>query len=438
MTTHSARLNEAQKRDALRRALESDTLARADQLKQLLTYVCEMEILGRSSELTEFRIAEEALGKGKDFSPVDDASVRNRVYALRSKLERLYAVEDPGAPIKIELIRGTYIPRFAEANVDELPAPPPRELLEEPPAEPAPRFRRPIVWLLGGLVSGMAIMALFQRAVTAPARSIDPIVREAWGTLLDRKDEVLISLGAPAQMTLLPFDVKMEWDPELPAFEAPAAIYPWYVRQHRFFSGRQLYMTPDVNSPHFGDVLGATIAIKTLSAAGCAYRLLPERVVPAALLNARNSILFGVPYKSEAVLKALEKTPFQFTYDAKLRDVVITRSMPGGAPPKIYTPRRDERNDRVESFGLITVVRRDPDDAKGGTVVVFSGDPSAGAAAAATFFVSPQHLSEVRERLRAEGYERWPAAYQILVRCRLDSNLLLSLSYEAHAVLRAR
>jgi len=76
-------------------------------------------------------------------------------------------------------------------------------------------------------------------------------------------------------------------------------------------------------------------------------------VVPAALLNARNFILFGVPYKSEAVLKALEKTPFQFTYDAKLRDVVITRSVPGGAPPKIYTPRRDERNDRVESFGLI-------------------------------------------------------------------------------------
>jgi hypothetical protein len=255
---------------------------------------------------------------------------------------------------------------------------------------------------------------------------------------LDRKDEVLISLGAPAQMTLLPFDVKMEWDPELPAFEAPAAIYPWYVRQHRFFSGRQLYMTPDVNSPHFGDVLGATIAIKTLTAAGSAYRLLPERVVPAALLNARNSILFGVPYKSEAVLKVLDKTPFQFTYDPKLRDVVITRNLAGGAPPKVYIPRRDERNDRVESFGLITVVRRDGDDPKGGTVVVFSGDPSAGAAAAATFFASPQHLSQVRERLRAEGYERWPAAYQILVRCRLDSNLLLSLSYEAHAVLRAR
>jgi len=46
------------------------------------------------------------------------------------------------------------------------------------------------------------------------------------GSLLDRKDEVLISLGAPAQMTLLPFDVKMEWDPELPEFEAPAAITP--------------------------------------------------------------------------------------------------------------------------------------------------------------------------------------------------------------------
>src|SRR5882724_10659188 len=112
MTTHPAQLNEAEKRNALRRALESETFARAGQLKQLLTYICEMEILGRSSDLTEYRIAEEALGRRKDFSPVDDASVRNRVYALRRKLERLYANEDAGAPIRIELIRGTYIPRF--------------------------------------------------------------------------------------------------------------------------------------------------------------------------------------------------------------------------------------------------------------------------------------------------------------------------------------
>jgi len=67
MTTHSAQLNEAAKRDALRRALESDTFARADQLKHLLTYVCEMEILGRLPRSVNFELPRKLLGREKTF-----------------------------------------------------------------------------------------------------------------------------------------------------------------------------------------------------------------------------------------------------------------------------------------------------------------------------------------------------------------------------------
>ena len=58
-----------QKQLALNAALDSQTFARADQLKCFLKYVCEMEIAGRGHELTEYRIGVEALGGPFIFHP---------------------------------------------------------------------------------------------------------------------------------------------------------------------------------------------------------------------------------------------------------------------------------------------------------------------------------------------------------------------------------
>ncbi|HWB96682.1 MAG TPA: hypothetical protein VG672_08275 [Bryobacteraceae bacterium] len=421
------------KRFALQQVLQSDTFARADQLKRFLSYVCEMEIQGHGDGITEYQIGMEALGKSEDFSPADDTSVRNRAYALRKKLEKYYEEEDPQAPVRIEFVKGTYVPRFVEAGHAHSN----HSSLKQ--ALPSPRTRRfalPLFMLLLGITVGSLVTLWVRRQPSASAGAIAPILQEAWSPILQSNEEVLISLGTPAQMTLLPFDVKMEWKPELPPFEAPMQLLPWYVRHHRLFSGNRLYMVPDVNSPHFGDALGATTVARFLAAAGRSYKLLPERVVPSALLSSRASVLFGVPYKSEAILKLLEKTPFQFSYQPELRDVAITYRASPESPVKVYMPARDERNDRVLSYSLITVMPRDSGDGRVGRVVAFSGDPSAGAAAAAEFFSSPRHLADFRNRLTAAGYRTWPTAYQILLRCKVDSNLPASFSYEAHAVIR--
>ncbi|MBN9663728.1 MAG: hypothetical protein J0H49_36350 [Acidobacteria bacterium] len=443
MNVNPALITAEAKRLALSRVLQSDTFARADQLKRFLSYVCEMEINGHAGEITEYRIGLEALGKSEDYSTTDDTSVRNRAYTLRKKLEKFYEEEDPDAPLRIEFVKGTYVPRFVEPGSalhdhgDHVPV----ASDSHTPRVTRPWYRRfgvPALLLAAGIVVGAIGAEWKERPASATTGKVDPIVREAWGSFLENREPVIISLGTPAQLTLLPFNIKMEWQPELPEFEAPPQLFPWYVRHHRLFSGKKLYMTPDVNSPHFGDVLGATTVIRTLTAAGTPYKLLPERVISTALLNSRDSILFGVPYKSEAVLKLFEKTPFQFTYQPEMRDVEITYQATPGAALKIYSPKRDERNDRVESYSLITVMPRDPSDEKAGRVIAFSGDPSAGAAAAAEFFSSPQYLSELKQRFAAAGHPAWPAAYQVLVRCKLDANLPASMAYEAHAILNVR
>src|SRR5689334_895607 len=108
-----------QKREALEAALHSHTFARADQLKSFLKYVCEMEFAGRGHELTEYLIGVEALGRPSNYSPGDDSAVRNRAFALRKKLQEFYENESQDAPVRIELLKGSYCPQFVEGHPHE-------------------------------------------------------------------------------------------------------------------------------------------------------------------------------------------------------------------------------------------------------------------------------------------------------------------------------
>jgi hypothetical protein len=78
-----------------------------------------MEIAGHGHELSEYLIGVEALGRPSQYSPGDDSAVRNRAFALRKKLQEFYERENPDAPIRIELHKGSYCPRFVESATPE-------------------------------------------------------------------------------------------------------------------------------------------------------------------------------------------------------------------------------------------------------------------------------------------------------------------------------
>src|SRR5437762_2250139 len=78
-----------------------------------------MEFEGRGHELTEYLIGVEALGRPSNYSPGDDSAVRNRAFALRKKLQEFYEHENQEAPVRIELLKGSYCPHFNEAEPHE-------------------------------------------------------------------------------------------------------------------------------------------------------------------------------------------------------------------------------------------------------------------------------------------------------------------------------
>lgn len=423
-------LTPEEKREALERVLQSDAFARADQLKSFLRYVCEMEIAGKADQISEYLIGVHALGRPEGFSTFEDTSVRNRAYALRHKLEQFYAEDQGKSRVRIEFKKGTYVPRFVA--VDQTSGDQPRETAP-------PRFPLSLRWpLLAAAVLGVllgAAGAALYFGIDSPSAtaqpSIDAVVRRVWGPILAPDSQVTVALSTSAQLTVLPYDVKVEMLPEVPTLELPVPLYDWYLRSRRTTSPGRLHIVPNDNSPHFGDVLGAIKAIRLIEGSRGRVELFPERLVRTSTLAERNAVVFGVPYKSEGARKLIEGGAFDFVYAPSSRDIAISELRPGAAP-RLHTMRRDGANLRTESYAVVTVLSRQPNKTRSSRTIVFSADPSAGSAAAVDYMSNPDQLRQLERRLIEQGLSGFPPSFQVLLRCRVDDNMPLVADYVSH------
>ena len=112
----SSQIHEAEKRQALEQVLQSVTFLRASQVRNFLRYICEMELAGRGATLHEYLIGVEALGRPTAYSTDEDSSVRRRAYALRRKLDQVYAGELAHAKVRIDVPKGGYVPMFSRTG----------------------------------------------------------------------------------------------------------------------------------------------------------------------------------------------------------------------------------------------------------------------------------------------------------------------------------
>ncbi|HXW08084.1 MAG TPA: hypothetical protein VD833_22835 [Vicinamibacterales bacterium] len=117
--SRSLQVRDADKRAALEEVLGSTTFLRASQVRNFLRYICEMELAGRGASLHEYLIGVEALGRPTAYSTEDDSSVRRRAYALRQKLDEVYAKELTTARVRIDVPKGSYVPRFIPVDRPE-------------------------------------------------------------------------------------------------------------------------------------------------------------------------------------------------------------------------------------------------------------------------------------------------------------------------------
>jgi hypothetical protein len=131
-------------RAQLNRILASAAFDQADRARDFLSFVVTASLEGRASEIKEFVIAVEALGRTTSFDPKSDPIVRVEAGRLRNRLKTYYDSEGAQDTILITLPKGGYIPEFAKTTQTAWRT----------------AARNPIIHISAGIVGGLALAAV--------------------------------------------------------------------------------------------------------------------------------------------------------------------------------------------------------------------------------------------------------------------------------------
>lgn len=422
-------VDDAEKREALERVLASRTFKRSDQLKVLLRYICEAEISGRGESLSEYTVAVEGLRRPSDYSALEDGAARNRIHALRQRLEQYYKTSPD--PVQIVLPKGTYRPAFERVIADR-PSPSAAELvLVDDRSRPASTvlWKRRITLGTAGVICALAmLMTAGAVMLTLRGERVAPVLAEAWGPLLANNGHPLICIATQAQIALTRRPYSETGERNIATDE----LMQWYQGLGGLAPGQKIFSGRSLNSPFWGDAAGALAAGRILSLAGAPLEVLPEAAVQLPALSKRNVLLFGRPSYSNAVELYLRDMPFSVFVGDERQAPAIRNVSPKNGEPGEYEQTATSRN----AYGLITVT---PNGADGKLrTVVFSGLLSPGAEAASEFFASERHMLRLESLFRKEGFAGFPPSYQVVVRCNVFDAAALDVEYVAHRAVAKR
>ncbi len=114
-------LNQNTIRVQLSALLRSELLRNSERCTQFLQYVVEATLRGEASCLKERTIGVEVFGRSPLYDTSTDNVVRDTAAEVRSRLALYYAQAGHSSELRIELLKGSYIPHF-EAGVPNNPA----------------------------------------------------------------------------------------------------------------------------------------------------------------------------------------------------------------------------------------------------------------------------------------------------------------------------
>ena len=101
---------------ALERVLATEPFQRSRRNSELLQHIVRLTLEGRERDLNGTALAQDVFGKGADFDPANDPSVRVQMGRLRKQLGDYYATSGRNDPVRIAIPKGGYVPTFHSAD----------------------------------------------------------------------------------------------------------------------------------------------------------------------------------------------------------------------------------------------------------------------------------------------------------------------------------
>jgi len=200
-------------REQVERILHSHALQGSESLRKLLTYLAGRAVEHPGEQVREGQIALDVFGRGDDFDPRIDSTVRVQAARLRTKLLEYYSTEGAGDNVTVEIPKGSYMVSFVRQKPRAVY--PPAELKAPAPVIPADRenpswwrFRVPTV-LSASLLSGLAAAGILWWVVgprPAPAPppgaqdTVAPVLRDFWKPFLNQPEDPWVIFSNAAFM----------------------------------------------------------------------------------------------------------------------------------------------------------------------------------------------------------------------------------------------
>src|SRR5579859_1131462 len=153
----------------IERITASPPFQKSARLRDLLRFMAERSIHGQIQDLTEHSIGSTVFGKPKDYSVVEDSSVRVHVRQLRLKLHEYFDGEGRSETCIVEIPKGAYTTLFRTVG---------QRAGENPSLGAAPiGLRSPLnilPWVLAALFLVTTLLAwFFPRGVATPSAPPD-------------------------------------------------------------------------------------------------------------------------------------------------------------------------------------------------------------------------------------------------------------------------
>ncbi|HEX4947650.1 MAG TPA: hypothetical protein VFZ34_13350 [Blastocatellia bacterium] len=418
----AAEITRTEKEQELERILHSGIVREKTVLHTLLRYLGQHALEPHDTPLKEYTIGVEALGKPAGYDPRLDPTVRVEIGKLRSRLIEYYQ-QHPEDALRLEIPKGSYDVTFTRIphSAVETEAP-----ISVPPL-PQNRQR----WLSGGgLLGASALLAV------------------AAGLLFF----ALRDGGREPRTTALPAELQTFWQPYLRADKPTLLVYstPLFVRLDQFVYRDPLLnqaqeIEKDQKTDKVLDALSSTSKRPAYKYTGVGEaegiflltQLLSAQQVPLSLkrsaniswedLKGRQVILLGSPKNSPQ----FQGLPYQPKFD--LRGEHIVNQRPAADEPHEYrNVHKEQFDEAVEAFALISVYQGLDSNTR---LVILSCAANEGIAGAAEYVTRADKLGELFQHMKLAAGAALPAAFQFIIKVRLNDRVPVQLSYVTHHLL---
>jgi hypothetical protein len=411
-----------EKRDELRRVLQSQHFANAPKKSRFLEFVAEQTLLGNGEKLNELLIGMEVYDRGGDFNPQQDPIVRVQAHEIRRALKNYYEQDGRTNPWRIDLPAGHYVPTFSKVTSPEEAPQAAQGTTHSDILSGNRRWQYPVIFGLFAVIVGISIMLIRDRVrmgtIAPPQQAVPKLPEELewfWRPFLPPADPPIIIIpnhpvlraahnGDTAQTLAHSYEIPKQ---ELPEFRDT-------IHFHEL--KRFLFVPSTTDFTAVGETLGLLDFFELFSRVGQKFHLQQSRLVNFEEIKQGNAILLG---GNQSWSGRVFLNPEGFLFQAG----VILNNRPHPGEKAVYRPEFDPvTNQLTRDYALILML---PNEKKENRILLVYGIYTQGSQAAIEYITSAERLPELRKALVALSPDRQtpPPYFQALLETTVENSV---------------